>query len=145
MSFNKPYPIWSTCGSNPYQVNKAIVEAKILYGRHANDEMTNLADTGGRTSYLILLTIRPRKNKKSWFFAQLLHWSPMIYTLSSCVQILHSLDKVMQFLLPTRLELGRPQVIWLGADSSIQPLHGDTYTMNRSRLIKLKLGLQHCV
>ena len=33
-SLSKPHPIWSTAGSNPYEVEKACVQAKMLSGRY---------------------------------------------------------------------------------------------------------------
>ena len=33
-SLNRPHPIWSTSGNNPYEVEKATVQAKLLSGRY---------------------------------------------------------------------------------------------------------------
>ena len=33
MSLLRPHPIWTTCGSNPFEVNKAITQARMLLGR----------------------------------------------------------------------------------------------------------------
>ena len=34
MSLTKPHPIWSTTGSNPYEISKAIQQARFLSGRY---------------------------------------------------------------------------------------------------------------
>ena len=39
MSLVKPHPIWSSCNSNPYEVNKAIVKARMLSGRYPTDKL----------------------------------------------------------------------------------------------------------
>ena len=39
MSLLSPHPLWSTCGSNPYEICKAIVQAKMLSGRYRTDQL----------------------------------------------------------------------------------------------------------
>ena len=39
MSLLVPHPIWSTCGSNPYEISKAIIQAKMLSGRYRSDRL----------------------------------------------------------------------------------------------------------
>ena len=39
MSLTRPHPIWSTCGSNPYEINKAVVQARMLSGRYVTDQL----------------------------------------------------------------------------------------------------------
>ena len=39
MSLLVPHPLWSTCGSNPYEICKAIVQAKMLSGRYRTDRL----------------------------------------------------------------------------------------------------------
>ena len=39
MSLSKPHPLWTTCGSNSYEVNKACVQAKYLSGRFRTDTL----------------------------------------------------------------------------------------------------------
>ena len=39
MSLSKPHPLWTTCGSNPYEVNKACIQAKYLSGRFRTDTL----------------------------------------------------------------------------------------------------------
>ena len=40
MSLCHPHPIWTTCGSNSFEVNKAIVQAKMLSGRYVTDKLS---------------------------------------------------------------------------------------------------------
>ena len=39
MSLVKPHPIWTTCGSNPFEVNKAMIQARMLSGRYITDQL----------------------------------------------------------------------------------------------------------
>ena len=40
MSLNEAHPIWSTCGNNSYEVNKAIIQARFLSGRYRCEKLT---------------------------------------------------------------------------------------------------------
>ena len=40
MSLCKPHPLWSSCTSNPFEVNKAVVQARMLSGRYPTDQLT---------------------------------------------------------------------------------------------------------
>ena len=40
MSLTKPHPLWLTCGTNPYEVHKAVVQAKMLSGRYVTDQLS---------------------------------------------------------------------------------------------------------
>ena len=37
MSLKFPHPIWSTAGTNPYEINKAIIQARMLSGRYRTE------------------------------------------------------------------------------------------------------------
>ena len=39
MSLLKPHPLWTTCGSNSFEVSKAIIQAKLLSGRYRTDSL----------------------------------------------------------------------------------------------------------
>ena len=39
ISLVKPHPIWTTCGSNPIEVNKAVTQARLLSGRYCTDQL----------------------------------------------------------------------------------------------------------
>jgi hypothetical protein len=40
MSLTKPHPIWSTAGSNPYEVSKAVQQARFLSGRYRSEYLS---------------------------------------------------------------------------------------------------------
>ena len=40
MSLCKPHLIWTTCGSNPYEINKAVIQARMLSGRYVTDQLS---------------------------------------------------------------------------------------------------------
>ena len=39
MSLLTPHPLWSTCGSNSYEVCKAMIQAKMLSGHYRTDQL----------------------------------------------------------------------------------------------------------
>ena len=39
MSLSQPHPIWTTAGSNPYEVSKAIQQARFLSGRYRTENL----------------------------------------------------------------------------------------------------------
>ena len=39
MSLVKPHPLWTTCGANSYETNKACIQAKYLSGRFRTDKL----------------------------------------------------------------------------------------------------------
>ena len=39
MSLQSPHPLWTSCGSNSYEICKAIVQAKMLSGRYRTDQL----------------------------------------------------------------------------------------------------------
>ena len=39
MSLSSPHPLWLTCGSNSYEICKAVVQAKMLSGRYRTDQL----------------------------------------------------------------------------------------------------------
>ena len=41
MSLTKPHPIWSSVGSNPYEVTKAIQQARFLSGRYRTENLAS--------------------------------------------------------------------------------------------------------
>ena len=40
MSLTRPHPIWSTAGSNPYEVSKAVQQARFLSGRYRSEYLS---------------------------------------------------------------------------------------------------------
>ena len=165
MSLTKPHPIWSTCGSNPYEVNKAIVQAKMLTGRYVTDQLARhwRGNTSGMCttpscpgtevgSLEHLLLFCPALEQERAQIKRLCSTISMesfdLYTIINSVLCADtSVEKVMQFLLDCS---NLPAVISarqaLG-DMIINRLFYLTrtwcYTMHRSRMIKL--GLQQYV
>ena len=39
MCLTKPHQLWTSCGSNPYEVHKATIQAKMLSGRYPTDNL----------------------------------------------------------------------------------------------------------
>ena len=39
MSLNNPHPIWTSCGSNPFECHKAVITARMLSGRYQTDRL----------------------------------------------------------------------------------------------------------
>ena len=40
MSLTHPHPIWSTCGSNPFEIHKAVIQARMLSGRYVTEKLS---------------------------------------------------------------------------------------------------------
>ena len=40
MSLSWPHKIWTTCGLNPFEINKAVVQARMLSGRYITDNLS---------------------------------------------------------------------------------------------------------
>ena len=40
MSLLTPHPLWATCSSNPYEINKAVIQARMLSGRYITDQLS---------------------------------------------------------------------------------------------------------
>ena len=50
MSLAKVHPMWSTCLSNPYEVNKAVVQARMLSGRYRTQKLRSHFNNQGDVS-----------------------------------------------------------------------------------------------
>ena len=40
MSLSHPHKIWTTCGSNPFEIHKAVIQARMLSGRYITDRLS---------------------------------------------------------------------------------------------------------
>ena len=40
MSLDKPHIIWRSCGSNPYEIQKAVIQTRMLSGRYRDDSLS---------------------------------------------------------------------------------------------------------
>ena len=54
MSLTKPHPLWLSCGSNPFEVNKAVVQARMLSGRYPTDQLSRHWNQQNRAGYCLL-------------------------------------------------------------------------------------------
>ena len=51
MSLQSPHPLWTSCGSNPYEICKAVIQAKMLSGRYRTDQLLrHFSDNDGSCS-----------------------------------------------------------------------------------------------
>ena len=58
MSLQKTHPIWSTCGSNSYEVCKAIIQARMLSGRYRTDQfLRHFTENDGSCTSAILMIL----------------------------------------------------------------------------------------
>ena len=39
MSLARPHQLWTSCGSNPYEIHKAVIQAQMLSGRYPTDKL----------------------------------------------------------------------------------------------------------
>ena len=39
MSLSRPHPIWTSCGSNPFECHKAVIASRMLSGRYLTDRL----------------------------------------------------------------------------------------------------------
>ena len=56
MNLTKPHPIWATAGSNPYEVSKAIQQARFLSGRYRSNSLTKHWSNSNREGYCLAVT-----------------------------------------------------------------------------------------
>ena len=54
MSLLKPHPLWTTYGSNPHEVNKAVIVAKLLSGRYRTDWLARHWTPKNKEGYCLL-------------------------------------------------------------------------------------------
>ena len=164
MSLTRPHPIWSSCGSNPYEINKAIVQARMLSGRYVTDQLarhwrgnTNGMCTipscpgteAGSLEHLLLFcpALDPERAQIRNLCLSVALESSDLHAVIHSVLGSTSVEIVMQFLLDCS---SLPAVIKLkqaSGDKIIERLFYLTrtwcYNMHRSRLTKL--GLQQYI
>ena len=111
MSLQKTHPIWSTCGSNSYEVCKAIIQARMLSGRYRtdqflrhfteNDGSCTLCNTNDFGSIEHLLILCPALTDTRNGLLKKLNESPTLTqtTKTIIVQSFHSVDSSTQMML----------------------------------------------
>ena len=156
MSLTQPHPLWTTCGSNSYEVNKACVQAKYLSGRFRTDTLLNhfsrtnsklcqLHPEDGEVGDLVhhLLLCPVLADRREMIFE---YWETLVASSQPCKDIINFVKSApittfMQFILDCSV---MPQVI------SAKQIHGDSihkilfkasrtycYSMYRERLKRL--------
>ena len=160
MSLTKPHPLWLTCGTNPYEVHKAVIQAKMLSGRYVTDQLSrywtpNKAGlctipgcTGqdfGSLEHLLLLC--PALSDTRGRIIEL--WLRVASENSEILEIIHSMlngqkvKTIMQFLLDCSCF---PEVVSLRQTSGLQLVthlfyltRSWCYSIHRARMNKLGL------
>ena len=54
MSLKKPHPIWTSCPPNPYEINKAIIQARLVSGKNRCDWTTRHWSATNKEGFYIL-------------------------------------------------------------------------------------------
>ena len=158
MSLSTPHPVWTTCGSSVYEVNKACIQAKFLSGRFRTDKLLShfspqnskfcqlhpdQPEAGDLEHHLVLCPVLAER--RTLLFQ---YWNRLSESNTLCSEILTKMqtsttDILMQFLLDCSV---MPDVI------SLQQEHGDQilrilfkatrtycYSMYRERLKRLDM------
>ena len=57
MSLSSPHPLWLSCDGNPYEVQKAVVQSRMLSGRYRDDRFTrHFSGKSGECSLCLLVS-----------------------------------------------------------------------------------------
>ena len=160
MSLLEPHPVWSTCGSNPFEVNKAVIQARMLSGRYITDQLSRHwtsnksgicslpSCTGqaiGSLEHILLHcpSLSSMRIKMINLSTEVSKCSPVLEALLA--SILNDTDhtKLMQFLLDCS---ALPEVVILKQEFGLQPLmtlfyisRTWCYNIHRSRMTQLGL------
>jgi hypothetical protein len=160
MSLTKPHPLWSTSGSNPFEIHKAVIQARMLSGRYVTDKLSRHWTRNKSGIYLtpgcsgqhigslehLLLFCPALTEARSGIIKLCLTVASesddlrnIIYTMLSG----QTVEKVMQFILDCST---MPEVIRLSQNSTQDTLErlfyisrSWCYTMHRTRMNKLGL------
>ena len=54
MSISRPHPLWTSCYANPFEVNKAIIQASFLSGRYTTDYLARHWNQSNPAGYCLL-------------------------------------------------------------------------------------------
>ena len=160
MSLSKPHLLWLTCGENPFEVNKAVIQAKMLSGRYVTDKLSRhwtsnkggicmLPDcTGleiGSLEHLLIfcqaLSETRAKLVDLWLVTS--KQNPEIYPIITSMLAGQNIETFTQFLLDCSC---LPQVVLLQQCSGLKHIsklfyltRSWCYSIHRSRMIKLGL------
>ena len=60
MSLSNPHPLFTTCAGSPYEVTKAVLQARYLSGRGRVESLTRHWDSSNKEGYCVLcVSLRP--------------------------------------------------------------------------------------
>ena len=116
MSLQKTHPLWQTCGSNPFEVDKAVIQARMLSGRYQTDQLARhwssntegicqLPSCTGREvgslEHILLFcqALQPVRNRMFMIASKVSEESETLYTIIQWVLNQTSKTILMQFLL----------------------------------------------
>ena len=160
MSLVKPHQIWTSCGSNPFEVNKAVIQARMLSGRYITDQLsrhwtTNRSgfctlpnctmNTSGSLEHLLLLcpALEVARNRMKKLCNEKSDKNPLIKDIVNSA-LANSAETLMQFLLDCTV---MPAVITLKqtygnqhVDKLLHLSRNWCYAMHRDRMTQLGLN-----
>ena len=152
MSLSISHPLYSSCGSSPYQVSKAVVQARYLSGRARVEALTRHWDNSNKDGFCSLCkTITPtlgilqpfllsggcpalvdaRLTMLSFFQAYMVPRPYLLPLMQACWEVEPSLT--MQFLLDCS---AIPLIIKMAQESS-DPIIKDIFYMTRTYIYKI--------
>ena len=160
MSLSKPHLLWLTCGDNPFEVNKAVIQAKMLSGRYVTDKLSRhwTSNKGGLCMRPDCSGLEIGSLEHLLIFCQALSWTweklvdlwlvtskqnPEIYPIITSMWAGQDIETFTQFLLDCSC---LPQVVRLQPCSGLKHVsklfyltRSWCYSIHRSRMIKLGL------
>ena len=112
MSLGRPHPLWTTCRSDPYEVSKAVQQARFLSGRYRSESLARHWSQNGNgyclsetcqgeiedTKHILLHCRKYNESKKHLYALWLNKRSPAVYDLV-LEAFLSTEDYLLQFLL----------------------------------------------
>ena len=155
MSLVQPHLLWVTCGSNPFEIHKAVIQARMLSGRYVTDELrrhwtTNQAGactlpscTGHRHLLLLCPSLNETRNNMVNLARRAAATNNLLAEVFNFALSCSDPSVLMQFLLDCSV---MPQAILLKQNFGIEPLaqlfplsRSWCYSIHRSRMRQLGL------
>ena len=78
MSLTKPHPIWSSCGSNPFECHKAVTVARMLSGRYLTDNLQRHWTPDNKEGFCLLPACQGQNSKSLGTLEHLLLFCPAL-------------------------------------------------------------------
>ena len=144
MSLSTPHPIITSCGSNPYEINKAVIQLKLLSGRYRSDTLlSHFHPSNSRTCQLncdqpdaigdvhhFLINCSALASRRSLLFE---YWDTIAFNYPVCSPIISSIKLgpeklLLQFFLDSSCF---PEIIRL-AQTHGKDLYNPLFKMSRT-------------